>query len=177
VVTGYPTVNSAVESLRLSVVDYRIKPLDLPQFVETVKAAIEKGKIVRVMREARLGFGNWLDQVNQMESALLATDPNSMQQSGAAGDLDWYLNEAIRRFANLSMSLMNTVHTLKEGLPEGKTDVCSLMHCSRLTSYEGAIREAVDVLIRTKNSFKSKELADIRKKLESVLKNRPGAIQ
>ncbi len=84
------------------------------------------------------------------------------------------MNEAIQRFANLSMSLMKTVQTLKEGLPEGKTDVCSLMHCSRLAAYEDVIRETVDVLIRTKNSFKSKELAEIRKKLECVLKNKQG---
>jgi hypothetical protein len=149
----------------------------LPEFVETVRTAIEKGRLIRIMREARQGFGVWLDQVSQMESALLAGNANSTQKSANTGDLDWYLNEAIRRFANLSLSLMNTVHTLKEGLPEGKADVCLLMNCSRLSSYENAIREAVEVLVRTKNSFKSKELAEIRKKLESVLKNRPEALQ
>ncbi|MDM7996890.1 MAG: response regulator [Acidobacteriota bacterium] len=174
VVTGYPSLNSAVESLRLSVVDYRIKPLDLPSFVEAVKTSLDKGKVIRAMREARQGFGNWLDQVSRMESAFLATAPDASVQPGSTGSLDWYLNEAIQRFANLSMSLMKTVQTLKEGLPEGKTDVCSLMHCSRLAAYEDVIRETVDVLIRTKNSFKSKELAEIRKKLECVLKNKPG---
>jgi DNA-binding NtrC family response regulator len=172
VVTGYPTFHTAVESLRLSVVDYRIKPLDLPNFLDTVKSAIEKAKVVRVMREAREGFGTWLDQVNQMETALLSTDADAAAKTGSSGNLDWYLNEAIRRFANLSMSLMNTVQTLKQGLPEGKTDVCSLMNCSRLASYEYVIRETVEVLVRTKNSFKSKELAEIRKKLESALKNK-----
>ncbi len=171
VVTGYPTFHTAVESLRLAVVDYRIKPLDLPNFLETVKSAIEKAKVVRVMREAREGFGTWLDQVSQMETALLASNSDPAANAGPSGNLDWYLNEAIRRFANLSMNLMNTVQTLKQGLPEGKTDVCTLMNCSRLASYENAIREAVEVLIKTKNSFKSKELAETRKKLEAVLKN------
>ncbi|MBN1571523.1 MAG: response regulator [Acidobacteria bacterium] len=172
VVTGYPTFHTAVESLRLSVVDYRIKPLDLPNFLETVQSAIGKARVVRVMREAREGFGTWLDQVSQMETALLSTDAGGAAKTGSSGNLDWYLNEAIRRFANLSMSLMNTVQTLKQGLPEGKTDVCSLMNCSRLAFYENLVRETVEVLIKTKNSFKSKELAEIRKKLESALKNK-----
>jgi DNA-binding NtrC family response regulator len=176
VVTGYPTFHTAVESLRLAVVDYKVKPLDLPDFLNTVNAAIEKAKVVRVMREARQGFGNWLDQINQMETALLSPDSDPARRGGASGELDWYLNEAIRRFANLSMSLMNAVQTLKQGLPEGKTDICSLMNCSRLASYEGIIREAVEVLIKTKNSFKSKELAEIRKKLEYALKSKPGGI-
>jgi DNA-binding NtrC family response regulator len=175
VVTGYPTFHTAVESLRLAVVDYRTKPLDLPNFLETVKTAIDKAKVVRVMREARQGFGTWLDQVSQMEAALLSPEADSAEKGGSSGNLDWYLNEAIRRFANLSMSLMNTVQTLKQGLPEGKTDVCSLMNCSRLTSYENVIRETVEVLIKTKNSFKSKELAEIRKKLELALKNKPSS--
>jgi|WetSurSiteA1Bulk_404760.scaffolds.fasta_scaffold20311_2 DNA-binding NtrC family response regulator len=170
VVTGYPTFHTAVESLRLAVLDYKTKPLDLPDFLETVKTAIEKARVVRVMREAREGFGAWLDQVNQMETALLSTNADPATKTGPSGGLDWYLNEAIRRFANLSMSIMNTVQTLKQGLPEGKTDVCSLMNCSRLASYENVIRETVEVLVKTKNSFKSKELAEIRKKLEFALK-------
>lgn len=170
VVTGYPTFHTAVESLRLAVVDYRIKPLDLPDFLVTVTTAIEKARVVRVMREAREGFGTWMDQVNQMETALLSADADPAAKTGPSGGLDWYLSEAIRRFANLSMSLMNTVQTLKQGLPEGKTDVCALMNCSRLTSYENVIRETVEVLVKTKNSFKSKELAEIRKKLEFALK-------
>jgi DNA-binding NtrC family response regulator len=176
VVTGYPTFHTAVESLRLAVVDYKVKPLDLPDFLGTVNSAIEKAKVVRVMREARQGFGNWLDQINQMETALLSPDSDPARKNGASGELDWYLNEAIRRFANLSMSLMNAVQTLKQGLPEGKTDVCSLMNCSRLAAYENIIREAVEVLIKTKNSFKSKELAEIRKKLEYALKSKPNGI-
>ena len=176
VVTGYPTFHTAVESLRLAVVDYRVKPLDLPDFLKTVNAALDKAKVVRVMREARQGFGSWLDQVSQMETVLLSPDSAAERKGGSSGELDWYLNEAIRRFANLSMSLMNAVQTLKQGLPEGKTDICSLMNCSRLQSYENIIREAVEVLIRTKNSFKSKELAEIRKKLESALKSKPNSI-
>jgi DNA-binding NtrC family response regulator len=176
VVTGYPTFHTAVESLRLAVVDYKVKPLDLPDFVNTVKSAIEKAQVVRVMREARQGVGTWLDQVNQMETVLLSPDPEVAAKKGTSGELDWYLNEAIRRFANLSMSLMSAVQTLKRGLPEGKTDICSLMNCSRLAAYEAIIRDAVEVLIKTKNSFKSKELAEIRKKLEQALKSKPGAI-
>ncbi len=168
IVTGYPTLNTAVESLRLAVVDYITKPLDLPDFLDTVTSAIEKAKVVRVMRDAREGFGTWLDQVNQMEVSLLSRNSGKGSASGA---LDWYLGEEIQRFANLSVSLVNAVQTLKRGLPEGKTDVCTLMNCSRLAALERGLRETVEILVKTKSSFKSKELADLRKKLELVLKS------
>ncbi len=170
VVTGYPTLHTAVESLRLAVMDYQTKPLNLPDFLETAKAAIEKAKVVRIMREARKGFRSWLDQINQMEATLLSPNADARSGRGASGELDWFLSEAVQRFANLSMSLMNAIHTLNRGLPEKKADVCLLMNCSRLAAYENSVREAVEVLLKTKNSFKSKELAEIRKKLELLLK-------
>jgi CheY-like chemotaxis protein len=173
VVTGYPTLHTAVESLRLAVVDYRTKPLDLPDFLEIAKGAIEKARVVRVMRDARKGFGSWLDQINRMETTLLSPSVDR-KKAGTRGELDWYLGEAVQGFASLSMSLMNAIHTLNRGLPEGKADVCHLMNCSRLAAYENGIRETVEVLVKTKNSFKSKDLADIRKKLELLLKSELG---
>jgi len=171
VVTGNPTLNTAVESLRLAVVDYRTKPLDLPEFLQTAKAAIEKARAVQVMRNARKGFSSWLDQINQVESKFLATDKGARDKSVTSGDLSWYLGEAVQGFASLSMSLMNAIHTLNQGLPEERNDLCRLMNCSRLSAYESGIRETVEVLKKTKNSFKSKDLADLRKKLEGMIKN------
>lgn len=171
VVTGNPTLHTAVESLRLAVVDYQTKPLDLPDFLQTAKTAIEKARVVRVMRDARKGFGSWLEQVRQMERTILSVDDSAGRKHVASGDLNWYLGEAVQGFTSLSMSLMNAIHTLNQGLPQGRTDVCHLMNCSRLTAYENGIRETVDVLIKTKNSFKSKDLADVRKKLELLIKS------
>jgi CheY-like chemotaxis protein len=171
IVTGYPTLGTAIESLRLSVVDYKTKPLNLQDFLVTVRAAIEKAEVVRVMRDARRGFGTWLDQVNEMESTLLSANRDSGPAGSASGEIDWYLGEAIQRFANLSLNLMGAVQTLKRGLPTEKTDVCTLMNCSRLATLEKSIRETIEVLVKTKGSFKSKELAELRKKLEVVLKS------
>jgi DNA-binding response OmpR family regulator len=171
VVTGNPTLNTAVESLRLAVVDYRTKPLDLPDFLQTAATAIEKAQAVRIMRNARKGFSSWLDQINQMESQFLAADKSAREKSVKNGDLNWYLGEAVQGFASLSMSLMNAIHTLNQGLPEKRNDLCRLMNCSRLSAYESGIQETVEVLKKTKNSFKSKDLADLRIKLESMIKN------
>jgi len=171
VVTGYPTLDTAVQSIRLAVVDYLAKPLKMDELLVSVQSAIEKAKAVRVMREAREGFSAWLDQTAKMETSLLSLQSGKAMRADLSGELDWYLGETIQRFSNLSISLVNALQTLKKGLPEGKTDVCSLMQCSRLITYERAIRDTVEVLVRTKNSFKSKELADVRKKLELLLKS------
>ena len=171
VVTGNPTLHTAVESLRLAVVDYQTKPINLPDFLQIAKNAMEKAQVVRVMRDARKGFGSWLEQMRQMETTLLSADKSPQGKQVASGDLNWYLGEAVQGFTSLSMSLMNAIHTLNQGLPQGRTDVCHLMNCSRLSAYENGIRETVDVLIKTKNSFKSKDLAEVRRKLELLIKS------
>ena len=151
--------------------DYQTKPLKMNEFLNSVKSAIEKAKTVRIMRDVRHEFNAWLDQTSQMEASLLTPGAGKVSGAEISGGLDWYLSETIRKFSNLSISLVNALQTLKTGLPEGRTDVCSLMRCSRLEAYENAIRDTVETLVRTKNSFKSKELAELRKMLEMLLKS------
>jgi CheY-like chemotaxis protein len=169
VVTGYPSVHTAVESIRLSVVDYVVKPLEFKVFLTAVKSALEKGKAVRMMRKARQNLRDWLEQMKGMEEVLLS-DESSAAHGQFAGTLDWYLGETVNRFANLSMNLMSAVQTLKKNYGGNRSDICSLMNCSRLAAHEQGLRETVEVLIKTKNAFKSKDLADLRKKLELLLK-------
>jgi CheY-like chemotaxis protein len=168
VVTGYPTVQSAVESFRLTVMDYMVKPVSVPDLVQVVASAIEKGRAFRAMRAARRDFSTWLEQMQDMESALLARESADAADPSHAGSLDWYLGETVRQFAYLSLSLVSTIRTLKDSYRGSQTDICSLMHCPRLAMYQQAVRETIDVLVRTKNSFKSKELGDLRKTLEAL---------
>src|SRR3989475_122006 len=49
-------------------------------------------------------------------------------------------------------------------------DVCALVRCPRLEAYETALRGTIEVLRKTKNAFKSKELAALRERLEEFLK-------
>jgi DNA-binding NtrC family response regulator len=172
VATGFPSVGTAIESLRLAAVDYVVKPLSLPGFLDQVRAAVEKGKTVRVMRSARQNFGDWLERMKGMEEALIQNSPEG--RPSLDGSLDWYLEETLRRFANLSVSLMSTIDMLKR-THGGQAEVCSLMYCPRLAAYEDAIRNTVDVLVQTKNTFKSKELAELRRRLEVVLRNTSGS--
>ncbi|GMU60478.1 MAG: hypothetical protein AMXMBFR34_22410 [Myxococcaceae bacterium] len=47
IATGFPTVETAVASLKLAASDYVKKPVDPPVFIDTVKRALEKKGITR----------------------------------------------------------------------------------------------------------------------------------
>ena len=53
---------------------------------------------------------------------------------------------------------------------EAPTDVCRMMECPRLTAYRAALEGTVEVLAKTKNSFRSKELGLLRTKIEQLLR-------
>jgi len=46
---------------------------------------------------------------------------------------------------------------------------CHLLNCPRLSLLAGGLAETIEVLEKSKSAFKSKNLGQIRKKLESLL--------
>lgn len=171
IVTRYPSLNTAMKAVQLSAIDYLVKPLDTGSFIKSVRCALEKCKAIQAMRRARR------EVVERFEH--MAMKASSCQHSeNTVGRPEWYFAEAACQFADLSISIMNTVQSLATGVRAKShndsnsvwnSDVCHLMNCPRLAAIESEVREAIEVLIRTKSAFKSKELADLRKRLTQVL--------
>jgi DNA-binding response OmpR family regulator len=168
IVTGYPSLDSAVECLRLSVVDYIIKPVISSDLLKVCSSAIQKGKALRKTQGMRRDFSQWLNKMQEMETSLLSSQGTATAAT-KSGTLDWYLDETVRQFTNISLNLVSTIRSLKQSGGDANENVCTLMSCPRLTSYQRGVQDAVDVLVHTKNSFKSKELGELRKKLEALL--------
>lgn len=53
----------------------------------------------------------------------------------------------------------------------GAADPCTVQNCPRLNDHRNLILEAIQVLEHTKGSFKSKELAHLREKLEQAVRD------
>lgn len=50
----------------------------------------------------------------------------------------------------------------------GRIAFCPLVHCGPLQTYRAALQEAITVLEETRRSFKSRQLEELRKKLQAV---------
>ncbi|MGE0041001.1 MAG: hypothetical protein AB7H88_16360 [Vicinamibacterales bacterium] len=53
--------------------------------------------------------------------------------------------------------------------PVAGVDLCATTGCSRSRAYGAAIKHTIAVLERTRSSFKSRELAELRRGLEALL--------
>ena len=81
-----------------------------------------------------------------------------------------YMVQAMGHIAQLSALVGQTLESSRGNRPHTPTDVCALMQCPRLDRYEAAIQDAVEVMERTRGSFKSKEIGALRQRLETLLR-------
>jgi DNA-binding NarL/FixJ family response regulator len=58
VITGHPTVETAIAALRLAVVDYFVKPVPPQAFLDSVQRAIERRSAIRTVREIEQRVGS-----------------------------------------------------------------------------------------------------------------------
>jgi CheY-like chemotaxis protein len=168
VLTGYPSLPTAVESLRLSISDYLIKPVELPELQQAIDRALGRGRLLRAVREAAVETTQLTAALDQLE--LVVTGSGRSEHPPLDG---WttkrYVEQAVVHIARLSLVVGQVVGRVAE--TEGQsTDVCRVMRCQRLAAYEQVLEQTVDVLARTKHAFKSKELGELRKHLETTLK-------
>jgi ActR/RegA family two-component response regulator len=161
-VTGYPTVNTAIQSIRLPVVAYLIKPVDFDELLSMVKKGVEYTRVHRAMQSTRARLGEWETSLHDLQKGL-EVSPKPQAQSSVDSFLKLAHDNIMRSFGDL-------VSVSRALASQTKMDfVCHLANCPKLHTYEEAIEDAVRTLERTKSAFKSKELGDLRKKLEDLL--------
>jgi DNA-binding NarL/FixJ family response regulator len=74
VITGHPTVETAIDALRLAVVDYFVKPVPPQAFLDSVQRAIERRSAMRTVRELEQRVGS--------VSAVLQSVKNTLDAAG-----------------------------------------------------------------------------------------------
>ncbi len=156
--TGHPTVQSAAESVRLPVVAYLVKPPKPEELEALVQQSIERYGAYRAVNANRQRLQDWSRDLAQIEELLCHS-----QGSPTAEPVKDYL---ALTFQNLLLSLADLKQMIQSAASqEGKEDAVSQVALLE------ALRQTVEVLARTKQSFKSKALGELRRHLEEVLRS------
>jgi two-component system nitrate/nitrite response regulator NarL len=71
VVTGNPTLQSAITSLRRDAVDYLTKPLDFGALASAVHRAVERSRTVQAVSRAREQLDEWSHTLKALSEALV----------------------------------------------------------------------------------------------------------
>jgi DNA-binding response OmpR family regulator len=153
-VTGYPTIDTAIRSVELSVAAYLTKPVDGDELFGHVQTTIANCRKQRTVSSVHERLQTCISDLERMDSR-------------AAKGPDQAPLATIRTLATcLSELLCLSAHSAGgKRLP----NLCELLDCPRQEQHREAILETIDVLKTTKSSFKSKALANLRAKLELVI--------
>jgi len=162
-VTGYPSFDSALQSIELPVVAYLTKPLRFEELLKHVRAAIERSQNVRLVRSTRQRLQDWRQELDRIEQAMVGKAENN----NAAASVDAFMALTMRNLAGCLTDLQRVTEAMN--MPAVGQSACQLLNCPRPARLTEAVRKTIRVLEETKRSFKSKELAELRLELQELL--------
>jgi DNA-binding NtrC family response regulator len=155
-VTAYPSITSAIESLELSVVAYLVKPFEFSELVGKVQSAARRVLALRAVREE-------LDRLRDYRQSLLRTELLLRDSPGG---------QPLRTFVDVAMhNVIDILASLRSVVDQSPGAEAELLQwpAARGDGVREVLRDAVATLERTKSAFKSKELGELRRKLEGLL--------
>ena len=170
VITGFPSLPTAVDSFRLAAVDYLQKPIDGQELLELVNRATQKRKILRALNQTHRDVKSLTHTLEHLEAGVLSLNGAlAAETKGVA--LGAYFDRVVSHLASVSVNLKNTLDRVKdgEGAVESSNSVEDL--CPTCSKYRETLYQTTLVLARTKDAFKSKVLGELRRRIEHVLQS------
>ncbi len=163
-VTGNPSLETATQSIQLPVAAYMDKPVEFETLLLQVKNSINKYRTYCSFQSTSHRLQEWqkdLESIKELVSSASET-PTSVP-----------INTFFKlTFRNIADSLLDLEHLI-EGLNanRGEQYVCNLLDCPSITKLKNGLTESVEVLNKTRSSFKSKDLGKLREKLDMIIKD------
>ncbi len=170
IVTGWPSVDTTLKSFRSpSVIEYLTKPFELTQLTEAIHRAVARKQALHAFQTTRHAVQDWAERLGTLERAVTETKAPGAKGNVAAS-CEQYLLQMQLMFLGMTDGLRHVVKVLGREEPGASADVCALMNCPTRRTYEALLDDTVQTLEKTKSAFKSKDLGDLRKRLETTLK-------
>ena len=152
--------------LELGAEDYLVKPIDFEELLSHVRAAVERAKIGRTVSDTQRNLRDWLKELDQVKKLALDNPGDTIFVP-----VDAFVTITLRNIVGALTSLRNVTESLAK--LSGDQAVCQLLNCPRTDTLVSALKDTVEILKKSKSAFKSKEIGDLRRKLEELLERQP----
>ena len=164
-VTGYPSLSSAVESVRLPVAAYFLKPIEYDSFRGQVRISVESSKICRTARTIRRRLQDWCEGLTEEEAGVGVPQTKAIPPS--------FDDFVALSFKNMAASLSD-MRRVADALqyPDAERQRCHILSCPRLERLEEVVKEAAEVLNKSEAGSKSDRLEALCRKLEHLASGR-----
>ena len=162
ILTGFPSVRSAIACIELPVAAYLVKPVVFPDLLSRVESAVGRFRSYRALESAERRLNDWRQEFENVAK---------IKGGGAvpAPAIDVFLSLTLRNVMG-SLTDLDQLGRALSGRSVAEHP-CQLMNCPRGAQLQEAVKEAIEVLEQTKSAFKSKQLGELRHKLELLLQH------
>ena len=161
VTTGYPSVETAVASLKLPVLAYLTKPVKFEELAKHVCEAVVRQGLLRQFNKTRVSLEEW-----RSELAKLVDELKESPRAPMGDPVDVYVMVTYRNILASLLGLRTVVEQSLSIRPQAEPNVS---HMETPLLLIDALRDAIAVLEKTKDSFRSRDLGDLRHRLEELL--------
>lgn len=160
--TGYPSAQSAIQAVNLAALAYLVKPMEFQELLAQVRRGVAQRKVQRAVADSARHIHAWGEEMTRLASGL---------QAGPGGvPVQQVLGAMLGRMGETLLDMKHLVD-LSSFEPDGQT--CTVQHCPRLESYQRIFQEGIAILEQTKGAFKSRNLEELRHKMEGAVENEP----
>ncbi len=161
-VTGYPSLHLAIESIELLVEAYLVKPTDFDQLLRHVRVAVNHHQLYRSVQSTKQRLQCCYEGLTGVEERL-----KDKGRKGISVSLDAFLEYTFQNIIGVVSDLKHLIAVL--AVQKQEKEICHLFNCPRLDVLMEQVVGTIDVLKKSKSAFKSKELGQIRKKLQEFI--------
>ncbi len=161
-VTGYPSVSSAIRSVKLPVVAYLVKPFEIEDLIDEVEAALNSAKTYNILKNSNKRIETWREELYKVEEMM-----TSSRGDASSVATDTYFSITLSNIADCLIDLKSLSGVRTENTDS--KEACHMFNCPRISKLSETLSLTMDVLEKTRTSFKSKELYQLRKQIEKVV--------
>jgi len=160
--TGYPSMPTAMQAIQLPVFAYLIKPIDFDELLEQVRRGVAFRRVGASLASVTDRLTTWVADMQEVRSAFEASP-----QASAQGTFNGALALTLGNTAGALMDLQE-LFQLAMGLDQ-RGPRAPLPNDPRMEALENALAEGIQILEATKNAYRSKELGALRQRFEALL--------
>ena len=160
--TGYPSAETAIRAVNRAVLAYLVKPMEFQELLEQVRRGVAQRRIQLAVSASADRVQAWAGEMAELSRGFAA--PGGVPVSRLLGAMLGHMGEALLD--------MKRLVDLSAGAELGE-QVCSVRACPRLASYQRIFQEGIEILEKTKSAFKSRNLEDLRRKMEDAVETSP----
>jgi CheY-like chemotaxis protein len=158
--TAYPSAQTAIRAVNLSVLAYLVKPMEFQDLLEQVRRGVAQRRVQRELAGSARRIHAWAGELDQL--ALGFGSQGGVPIKDVLGVM----------LGRMGESLLDLKRLVDLGWEGGQA--CTVQRCPRLERYDRLLRDGIETLEKTKGSFKSKVLEDLRLRMGAALDEPPG---